>query len=574
VVAELEAAGLIEGVAEHDHAVGRCYRCDTIVEPRLSDQWFVRMKPLAAPALAAYREGRLQFVPDRWGEVYAQWMAGIRDWCISRQLWWGHRIPVWYCDPPGCGKTTASTTDLVACPGCGGPVRQDEDVLDTWFSSQLVPFSSLGWPDPTPDLERFYPGHVLVTGPDIIFFWVARMVMAGLDARGELPFTTVFLTGIVRDTQHQKMSKSRGNGIDPLDVVARYGADALRFTVLSAAAVGTDIILDPNDLETSFAPGRNFANKLWNVGRFILGALNGSVRPLAGPSPTAVRRNELTLADRWIIARCQAAVVEATDAFERYRLNDAVAASYRFLWNDLADWYVEAIKPRLQGDQPDGDIARAVAAQVFDVALRLLHPVMPFLTETLWKRLPGRPAGSSISRAPWPRPDARAPDPRAEAEFAALQEVVTAVRSIRAEYGVPPGQRVRLTLTKVGPRVDAAMRQLRPTILRLARAASLSVKASGAGAPAGAAHAVLSDGTELSVPLGDLVDVARECARLRQEHDRLEAALAGQEMKLANDLFVARAPAEVVQRERDKLVAWREQAEALRSKRERLGCPG
>jgi valyl-tRNA synthetase len=574
VVAELQARGLIEGVAPHDHAVGHCYRCDTVVEPRLSDQWFVRMKPLAEPALAAYREGRLRFVPERWGEVYAQWMEGIRDWCISRQLWWGHRIPVWYCDAPGCGRMSASRTDLATCPGCGGPVRQDEDVLDTWFSSQLVPFSSLGWPDRTAELKRLYPGHVLVTGPDIIFFWVARMVMSGLDCAGGLPFTTVFLTGIVRDPEHQKMSKSRGNGIDPLDVVGLYGADALRYTVLAGAAVGTDLILDPNDIQTSFAPGRNFANKLWNVGRFILAHLGGPVRPLAGPSPRAVRPYELTLADRWIIARCEAAVVAATDAYERYRLNDAAAAAYRLLWNDLADWYLEAIKLRLVSEPADADVARAVVAQVFDVALRLLHPVMPFITETLWKRLPDRPAEASISSGPWPRSDPRAADPRAEARFAMVQELIGAIRSIRAEYGVEASHSVRVRLAGAGADRAAGVRERQPVIHRLARVSELSSAPGEPADDADSAHAVLTDGATVSIPLGDLVDLAKECARLKQEHDRLEAALAAQERKLANEQFVTRAPAEVVGREREKLASWRDQAIAVRAKRDRLGCAG
>ncbi len=320
VVAALDALGLVERVEPHRHAVGHCYRCETVVEPRLSEQWFVRMEPLARPALAAYREGRLRFVPERRGEDYAQWMENIRDWCISRQLWWGHRIPVWYCTRPGCGRTAASRTDLETCPACGGPVRQDEDVLDTWFSSWLVPFSSLGWPRRTRDLAAFYPGDTLVTAPEILFFWVARMVMAGCEFMGEIPFSTVYLHGTVRDTQHRKMSKSLGNGIDPLDVVRLYGADALRYTIVAGAAVGTDLILDPDDVETSFAPGRNFANKLWNAGRFILSNLDGVPRPLAG-APGAVKRSELTLADRWIIARCDATVAEVTEALERYRLN-------------------------------------------------------------------------------------------------------------------------------------------------------------------------------------------------------------------------------------------------------------
>ena len=282
VVAEFEAAGLLERVEPHRHAVGHCYRCDTVVEPRLSDQWFVRMEPLARPALARYRDGTLRFIPERRGEDYTQWLEGIRDWCISRQLWWGHRIPVWYCDADGCGRIAVSRTDLTACPACGGPVRQDEDVLDTWFSSWLVPFSSLGWPKRTPALAAFYPGHTLVSAPEILFFWVARMIMAGLYFMGEVPYTHMYLHGTVRDTQHRKMSKSLGNGIDPLEVVQRYGADALRYSLVSGMSVGTDVILDPNDLEASFAPGRNFANKLWNAGRFILSNLDAPPRPLAG----------------------------------------------------------------------------------------------------------------------------------------------------------------------------------------------------------------------------------------------------------------------------------------------------
>ncbi|MEO8227876.1 MAG: valine--tRNA ligase, partial [Gemmatimonadota bacterium] len=356
VIAEFETLGLLEKIEDHPHAVGHCYRCRTIVEPRLSDQWFVRMAPLAEPALAAYRDGRLRFIPERRGDEYVQWMEGIRDWCISRQLWWGHRIPVWYCEG-GCGTTSVSRTAIEACPSCGGAVRQDDDVLDTWFSSWLVPFSSLGWPDATPDLAEFYPGTTLVTAPEILFFWVARMVMAGCEFMGEIPFSTVYLHGTVRDTQHRKMSKSLGNGVDPLDVVARYGADALRYTILAGTAVGTDLILDPTDLDTAFAAGRNFANKLWNAGRFILSNLDGPTRPLAGLHPNVVRPEELTLADRWIIARCDAAVREVTEAYERFRLNDAAATVYRFIWSDLADWYIEQIKPRLYGDIAGGDVA-------------------------------------------------------------------------------------------------------------------------------------------------------------------------------------------------------------------------
>jgi valyl-tRNA synthetase len=574
VVAELEQLGLLEKTEPHRHAVGRCYRCDTVVEPRLSDQWFVKMRPLAEPALRAYQDGTVRFIPEHRGVEFAQWMENIRDWCISRQLWWGHRIPVWYCDAPDCETQFASRTDLLECPDCGGPVRQDEDVLDTWFSSQLVPFSSLGWPEKTPDLARFYPGNTLVTAPEILFFWVARMLMAGLEFMGQVPFTAVYLHGTVRDTKHRKMSKSLGNGIDPLDVVARYGADALRYTVISGLSVGTDLILDPADLEASFAPGRNFANKLWNVGRFILGNLSGPVRPLGGPYENVVRRGELTLSDRWIIARCEETVREATAAYERFRLNDAALTVHRFLWSDLADWYVEVIKPRLYGTLPGGDVARAVVTATFDVALRLLHPVMPFITETLWKRLPGNAERVSLSVALWPGSDRRALDAEALRRFAALQELVGAFRSIRAEYGVPPGLTVRATVTRPGPETREVLRQERPTVRRLAKVSSLELKEDEAAAAQGAATAntVLSDGSLVTVPLGDLVDLKKECARLQAEADRLAGAIAGQETKLGNEQFVAKAPDAVVAKEREKLAAWREQAGVLTEKRKRLGC--
>jgi valyl-tRNA synthetase len=385
---------------------------------------------------------------------------------------------------------------------------------------------------------------------------------------GEVPYTDMYLHGTVRDTQHRKMSKSLGNGIDPLEVVERYGADALRYSLVSGMSVGTDVILDPNDLEASFAPGRNFANKLWNAGRFILSNLDGPPRPLAG-APRAVRPDELTLADRWIIARCDATVREATDAYEKFRLNEAAAAVYRFLWSDLADWYIEQVKPRLYGDVPGGDVARAVATQTFDVALRLLHPVMPFVTEALWRRFPGRPAEASISVAPWPRPDARAADAAALADFGLVQQVVGAIRGIRAEYGVQPGQTVRAYVSVDARQPAAALERERGTIVRLARLSELIL---GESPERVGGNAVLPDGTAVFVPLGEAIDVGRECGRLGAESERLAGLMASQEKKLGNQQFVARAPADVVAREREKLAAWTDQREVLIRKRELLGC--
>ncbi len=569
IVAEFEALGLLDGIDEHRHAVGHCYRCETVVEPRLSEQWFVKMAPLAAPALARYRDGTLRFVPERRGDDYVQWLENIRDWCVSRQLWWGHRIPVWYCERESCQQVSVSRADLRICPGCGGPVRQDDDVLDTWFSSWLVPFSGLGWPDRTDDLARYYPGHTLVTAPEILFFWVARMIMSGLHFMGEVPYTHMYLHGTVRDTRHRKMSKSLGNGIDPLEIIQRYGADALPYSLIAGMSVGTDVILDPTDLESSFAAGRNFANKLWNAGRFILSSLDGPTRPLAGDYPDVVGREELLLADRWIIARCDAAVREATEHYERFRLNDAAAAVYRFLWSDLADWYIEQIKPRLYGDEPGGDVARAVAAGTFDVALRLLHPVMPFVTETLWKRVPGRDPDASISVAVWPRADDRATDAAALREFGRVQELVSAIRAIRAEYAVPPGRTARAIVSGEARGAADAFERERVTIVRLAK---LSDLAFGESQERAGGHAVLSDGSTVFVPLGDAIDLDRECARLGADLERLSALVESQERKLGNQQFVSRAPVEVVERERQKLVGWREQRDVLAGKRERLGC--
>jgi valyl-tRNA synthetase len=365
------------------------------------------------------------------------------------------------------------------------------------------------------------------------------------------------------------MSKSLGNGIDPLEVVERYGADALRYSLVSGMSVGTDVILDPNDLESSFAAGRNFANKLWNAGRFILSNLAGPPRPLGGRNNSVVRRKELTLADRWIIARCNATVAEATEAYQRFRLNDAAAAIYHFIWSDLADWYIEQVKPRLYGDRPGGDVARAVAAQTFDVALRLLHPIMPFITEALWRRLPGRPEDASISVAPWPAPDSRAVDSEALKEFGLVQELVSAIRGIRAEYGVQPGQVVRAVVAGDHGVAAAALKQERPTVMRLAKLSELSF---GESRERVGGHAVLSDGTGVFVPLGEAIDVGQECGRLGSEVDRLARLVESQEKKLGNPQFVSRAPSDVVERERQKLSTWQEQRAVLVKKRELLGC--
>src|SRR6266540_3987714 len=576
IVKQLERDGLLVKVEPHPHSVRRCYRCDTVVEPRLSDQWFAKMKPLADPVLAAYRRGEFKIVPERWRATFEHWMENIRDWNISRQLWWGHRIPVFTCTQ--CKHTWADRQDPKECPKCGGPVAQDPDVLDTWFSSWLWPFATLGWPERTADLARFYPGHTLVTAPEILFFWVARMLMSGYHFMDRtLPFTTVYLHGTVRDTQHRKMSKSLGNGIDPLDVVRLYGADALRWTLIAGSSLGADVILDPNDLETTFAPGRNFANKLWNIGRFILAQLPERAPPLEALDPRA-----LPLADRWILSRAQATIRDATAAFEQFRLDEGAKRCFDFAWKELADWYVEAVKPRLAawGAAPAGgppgsaavaapDAALGVLAYCLDTVLRLLHPVVPFITEELWQKLPGRKPDDLLVVAAWPRAQPDLADAEADRQFPLVQEAISSIRMLRAEYRVPPKARLQAS---VQPRSEPARQALageRETILRLAQLSELAFDGKRAGV---GAHAVLADGSEVFVALEGEIDVQQECRRLAGELARLEQQLSGLAAKLTNHNFVARAPAEVVAKEREKERAWRDQRQALAGKLKSLGC--
>jgi len=564
IVEMLKERGLLEKIEPHRHALRRCYRCDTIVEPRLSDQWFVKMQPLAEPVLAAYREARFRIVPERWHATFEHWMENIRDWNISRQLWWGHRIPVFRCTQ--CDHQWADRKDPARCPKCGGPVEQDPDVLDTWFSSWLWPFAALGWPDRTPDLARFYPGHTLVTAPEILFFWVARMLMSGYHFMEQrLPFTTVYLHGTVRDAQHRKMSKSLGNGIDPLDVVRLYGADALRWTLIAGSSLGADVILDPNDLETTFAPGRNFANKLWNIGRFILAQLPERVSAIDD-----LASGTLTLADRWILGQAHKTIVAATEHLAAFRLDEAAKTCFEFAWNDLADWYVEAVKPRLAaaagGATPVA--AHAVLAFCFDTVLRLLHPVVPFITEELWQKLPGRQSDDLLAIAPWPTVPA-ALSRLEDFAFARVQEAISKIRAIRAEYRVAPKTRLAAAIKPRTDSIRVAFHGERDTIVRLAQLSELRLD-DGLGGEG--AHAVLADGSEVFVALADAIDVRQECRRLSGELTRLEQQLAALDAKLSNKNFVARAPAEVVAKEREKERAWRDQRQALADKLRSLGC--
>jgi len=589
IVEKLRASGALQKIETRDHAVRHCYRCDTVVEPRLSDQWFVKMEPLARPALQGVRDGAIRILPERWEAVYVNWLTNIRDWNISRQLWWGHRVPVWYCDdcdPPQ--QVIVSRDDIDKCPYCEGPVRQDEDVLDTWFSSWLWPISTLGWPnEQSASLAAFYPTDTLVTAPEILFFWVARMIMSGYEFMGRAPFHTVYLHGTARDTQHRKMSKSLGNGIDPLDVVRLYGADALRWTLVAGMGMGADVILDPSDIDKSFATGRNFGTKLWNIGRFLLERV-GDEREEAIDS---VQPNELTHADAWILARLDSAIDECDSALgplrptmpgtsgmpdgvvwqeiERstgLRLNEYAEAARRFVWSDLADWYLETIKPRLDVPGRDRDVARAVLLYTFDQALRLLHPIVPFVTEALWQRLPGRRSGEFLARASWPAHIGLSNRMGAALFEIVVKSTVTALRSVRADYGIPPGQVIngyatasRIVIPAGSPfSIVGAATTLSESDVSAVLRANASVTSSLARAaikidelpPLGAAAHVVASGVAVTIPLAGLIDVDKECARLRGEAAELAKQIASREQRLGNAKYLERAPAQVVANDR------------------------
>ena len=600
ILKDLETEGFVVKIEPHTLSLGHCYRCETIIEPYLSDQWFVKMKPLAEPALKVVLDGTIKFHPERWVKTYEHWMANIHDWCISRQLWWGHRIPVWYCVGDEackleCRNPIVSTSKPEKCPYCGSAnLRQDEDVLDTWFSSWLWPFSTLGWPEKTADLKYFYPTDTLVTGPDIIFFWVARMIMAGLEVSGDIPlpdgsartrteeripFRDVYFTSIIRDMKGQKMSKSLGNSPDPLDVIAEYGADALRFTIVYLAPLGQDVLYSNDKCEI----GRNFANKIWNAGRFLL-MNKEQLQPGSGNSAPAdtgahtevhipnskVSGDFLDLADRWILSRLHSTISDLDNALTKFEINLAIKILYDFLWHDFCDWYVEMIKGRLYGDETAEakNVVLDRALSVFDQALRLLHPFMPFVTEELWQHLEERTAGASIMVAPYPALDTSCIDKNTEAEMAFVQNVINSVRNVRGELSVPPSKEISLIINFTGDSREDILKKYRGYFQRLARVTDIQTLRKGEK-PKNAASAVV-EGGELFIPLEGLIDLGAERERIQKEIDHIRSMVESTGKKLANESFVSRAPKEVVDKEREKLEIFKANLEKLQKNLEQL----
>jgi valyl-tRNA synthetase len=564
--ADMRAEGLVVGEKAHVHQVGHCERCGTVVEPLLSTQWFVKMKPLAQPAIEAVRDGRIKIVPERFEKIYFQWMENIRDWCISRQLWWGHRIPVWY-GPDG--KQFAARNESEALEkaieyyGDAVELEQDEDVLDTWFSSGLWPFSTLGWPQQTEDLARFYPTSVLETGYDILFFWVARMIVMGLKFTGEVPFRYVYLHGLVRDETGRKMSKSLGNVLDPLDLIYEYGTDALRFSLLTGGTPGNDMKLTTTRIEAN----RNFANKIWNAARFV--AMNLASAPMDFTDendPHAVTftlpaAEKMVLADRWILSRLANLQTTVTRLFDDWQLGEAGRQIYEFLWSEYCDWYIEATKTRLYGgDAEAAQAARQVLAYVLEQSLRLLHPYMPFVTEAIWRHLPGMAEqGESLMTARWVASSAWA-DAEAESAFGRLQEIIRAIRNVRSEYNVEPSRRITAIFSTDGY-TDLIEQNIDLLVSQAKLTEDLQVSANIA--PPEQAVALAAGGVSVYLPLAGMVDLDAERQRLQKELENVEGQLRRSEKLLENQGFVAKAPAEVVQRERDKITE-------LQSRRQQL----
>ena len=553
LVADLEADGFLVKTVPHDHNVGTCYRCGTTVEPLTSDQWFVKMKPLAEPAIEAVENGSIRFVPERFSKNYFNWMNNILDWCISRQLWWGHRIPAFYCDE--CGHMEVSKTDIDTCPKCGGKVRQEEDVLDTWFSSALWPFSTLGWPDNTEDLKRYYPTDTLVTGYDIITFWVSRMIFSGLEHMDEKPFSTVFIHGLVRDAQGRKMSKSLGNGIDPLKVIEEYGADALRFALATGNAPGNDMRFSDEKIEAA----RNFANKLWNASRFVLMNLTESDEELLAPA----NESELTIEDKWILSKFNRLAKTVNDNVASYELGVALAEIYSFTWDTFCDWYIEMAKSRIFEGGAAALTAKRTLVKVLSGILELLHPYMPFITEEIYQAIPHK--SESIMIAAYPQFDAELNYADAEEDVERIIACITAIRTRRAEMNVPPSKKAKLyVVTKYAETFNRAAKILE----KLASASEVILTD---GYESDDAVMIATEAGRLYIPLAEVIDFEKEKARLTAEMKKNDGEIERIEKKLANEGFVAKAPAAVIDGERAKLKKYLEVRESLQVALAKLG---
>ena len=541
IVDMLKDLGLMEKIEPYKHNVGHCYRCKTVVEPMISKQWFVSMKELAEPAIEAVRSGKTCFVPDRFSRTYFNWMENIRDWCISRQLWWGHRIPAYYCEQ--CGHTHVASQKPEVCCKCGcTELKQDEDVLDTWFSSALWPFSTLGWPEKTKELEYFYPTNVLVTGYDIIFFWVARMIFSGINAMGEVPFDHVLIHGIVRDSQGRKMSKSLGNGIDPIEVIDKYGADALRFSLAMGNSPGNDMRFYWEKVEAY----RNFANKIWNASRFVMMNLEGgSILP--------IEECNLDAADKWILSRFNGAVREVTENMEKYELGMAAQRLYDFMWSEFCDWYIELTKPRLYGtDADEKNTALSVLCFVLAGTMKLLHPFMPFITEEIYTHLPG--SDETIMLSSWPSCVDCGITGKDEERFEMVIDLIRSVRNLRAEMNVPLSRRTELFIRPV--QLEAGFWKKCSVYIEKLACASSAELISDKPENADKMAAVVTAGGEGYIPMGELIDIAKEKERLLKEKDNLISEVARAQGKLSNEKFVAKAPEAVINAERDKLVKY------------------
>lgn len=540
ILKDLEEQGYLKETESIKHNVGTCYRCGTVIEPRVSTQWFVKMQPLAEPAIKAVRDGETKFVPERFDKTYFHWMENIRDWCISRQLWWGHRIPAWYCDD--CGEMIVSREEPTVCPKCGGRLHQDEDTLDTWFSSALWPFSTLGWPDDTPELREFYPTSTLVTGYDIIFFWVARMIFSGVEQMGEAPFNTVLIHGLVRDAQGRKMSKSLGNGIDPLEVIDQYGADALRFMLATGNSPGNDMRFMPDKVEAS----RNFANKIWNAARFILMNIGDNDVPLTLPET-------LTTEDKWILSKYNALVQAVTENLEKFELGIAVQKLYDFIWDNFCDWYIELCKPRLQGE--DAASARRVLVFVMTGMLQLLHPFMPFITEEIWQTLPHE--GETLMRTAWPQYDPALSFPTEEREMERLMDAIRAIRNRRAEMNVPPSKKADVFVETA---FADTFRRGTAFLQKLAAAADVQV---GERFDLDGAVSIVTADATIKIPLDELVDREAELSRLKKERANVQKQLDGVLARLNNKAFTDKAPEAVVAGARENAARLQEKLNLL-----------